>query len=307
MTDLLSLSGVYRIEEDPKIPGSEEMTWPYDYRVKVTRDESDDNVYNISNDVTSGGEYMESFVQIRDNKDGTFDLSYDEYGDGNYQHADGIEEDILMAHLNHLVNMDVAVKVSELPTERTENEKTREDLEANAKKTEDSLSTEKHYLSFIPSNDFDSEDMTKTLREYLSDAGVKWQDVKEKDGNYFITIIGNDKELNEAMILIEGCGFFKQWLKESLYEDFKESELHEPLRESIEDSAIDRFKAVETDKMTTEEVNINDVIEDFLNYQDAADQMTFREGIALVNELLLKQETLTESKKNKPARKRKRA
>ena len=79
------------------------------------------------------------------------------------------------------------------------------------------------------------------------------------------------------------------------------------LEEDFSDSVVDRFKANEVDKMSTEEVDMNDVIDDLLNYKDAADQLTFRDGIALVNELLLKQETLTESKKDKPARKRKRA
>lgn len=149
MTDLLSLSGVYRIEEDPQIPGSEEMTWPFEYKVEVTRDENDKDLYNIANDVTSGGQYMENFIQIRDNKDGTYNLTYDEYGDGNYQSIDEIDEDILMNHLNHLINMDTAVKVSELPaeemTETEEAEGAEEVLEESVvfnKKDLDSLEKE---------------------------------------------------------------------------------------------------------------------------------------------------------------------
>lgn len=137
MADLLSLSGVYRIEEDPQIPGSEEMTWPYEYRVEVTRDQEDSDLYNIANDVTSGGQYLENFIQIRDNKDGTYNLTYDEYGDGNYQSVDNIEEDVLMNHLNHLVNMDAAIKVAELPVEESsKTEEAEETLEESRYSTE---------------------------------------------------------------------------------------------------------------------------------------------------------------------------
>lgn len=92
-------------------------------------------------------------------------------------------------------------------------------------------------------------------------------------------------------------------INEEIYGD---EEGPEKLEESIKDSVVDRFKANEVDKMSTEEVTREEIINDFLDYKDAADKVTLREGLSIVNELLTKQSELFESKKDKPARKRKR-
>lgn len=160
--DLSKLSGTYRIEEDPQIPGSEEMTWPFEYRVEVTRDENDKDLYNVANDVSSGGEITGNFIQIRDNRDGTYNLSFDEYGDGNFQSFDNVEEDVLMHYLNHLVNMDTAVKVSDLPAEETS--ETDETLEES--KTEKWTDVYKQFTDIVDNDkEINPEKIEKSVKE----------------------------------------------------------------------------------------------------------------------------------------------
>lgn len=327
MTDLLSLSGVYRIEEDPGIEEAENFTWPFDYKVKVTRDEGDTSLYYIANDVTSGGETLETFAHVRDNGDGTYDLTYDEYGDGNLVSLDGIDEELLATHLNHLVNMDVAVKVSDLSeggsVTETETEETLEESDLSDKVLDYIDSTYDKAINDNRSGMTEDRDSEADKAYICAHCGKKivngkghaedcWtqETLKEDKLNYSPEMkilkraikniqVDNWEELRALVTDIT-----ERAINEEIYGD---EEGPEKLEESIKDSVVDRFKANEVDKMSTEEVDMNDVIDDLLNYKDAADQLTFRDGVALVNELLLKQETLTESKKDKPARKRKRA
>lgn len=524
MTDLLSLSGIYRIEDDPGILGAENFTWPFEYRVEVTRDENDKNLYNIANDVTSGGQYMENFIQIRDNKDGTYNLTYDEYGDGNYQSFDNIDEDVLMQHLDHLVKMDVATKIDELsadeelkearfdPNSNRPAETLMKELDARGYEVREKIDG-RIYVSAIRDvngyiysddemrskfrvevdgwtperGDFETEftaDSREELYEKL-DKELKVKELKEsnmsdkvleesernssvyyetlsklsslgvatskiynqanfgltvdieptdsainkvvskleslgfrevdhyeddsyrndsyivfineiqgervvcgivynarsnfafvtagydevEDGEYFEANEGTSKSLKEGLTedndsesdetyicahcgkkIVNGKGHAEDcWTQETLKEDklnyspemktlkraiknihvdsweelralvtditervineeiYGDEEGPEKLEESIKDSAVDRFKANEVDKMSTEEVTREEIINDFLDYKDAADKVTLREGLSIVDELLIKQAELLESKKDKPARKRKRA
>lgn len=379
MIDLLSLSGVYRIEEDPQIPGSEEMTWPFDYKVEVTRDEGDKSLYYIANDVTSGGETLETFAHVRDNGDGTYDLTYDEYGDGNPVSLDEIDEDVLLTHLNHLVNMDAAVKVSELPEEgsvtETETEETFEEDASDRYQLRDTEGGEQ------PWGAYDTKEkkfvqmgskrvMIAAVNDLNKKKGLKESDLSDKvldyiDSTYDKAINDNragmtedkDDEADKAYIcahcgkkIVNGKGHAEDcWTQEMLKEDklnyspemktlkraiknihvdsweelralvtditervineeiYGDEEGPKELEESIKDSVVDRFKANEVDKISTEEVTKEDVIDDFLNYKDAADKVTLREGLNIVDGILAKQSELFESKKEKPARKRKRA
>lgn len=327
MIDLLSLSGVYRIEEDPQIPGSEEMTWPFDYKVEVTRDEGDKSLYYIANDVTSGGETLETFAHVRDNGDGTYDLTYDEYGDGNPVPLDEIDEDVLLTHLNHLVNMDVAVKVSDLPeggsVTETETEETLEESDLSDKVLDYIDSTYDKAINDNRSGMTEDRDSEADKAYICAHCGKKivngkghaedcWTQemLKEDKLNYspeMKTLKRAIKNIHvdsweELRALV--TDITERVINEEIYGD---EEGPEKLEESIKDSVVDRFKANEVDKMSTEEVTKEDVIDDFLNYKDAADKVTFREGLNIVDEILAKQSELFESKKEKPARKRKRA
>lgn len=255
MIDLLSLSGVYRIEEDPGVPGSEELTWPFDYKVKVTKEDSDRNVYDIANDVTSGGGVMENFVQVRDNQDGTYDLSYDEYGDGNYQYVDGIDEETLMSHLNHLINMEVGVKVSELPEETT--------VSAEEELTEGRYSGETE----------------KTARELVKRARKDRKNLSFDKAKELV-----DQSFNPDADDIDS--FYSQLTFE------------EDRKESSSGNLFDGFMEFMEDKISTEEVDFLDVVDDLLSFRGLADQATFREGVDLINQVLREQESLTESRKD---------
>lgn len=116
--DINQLAGKYEIS-DPGIDGAENMNYPLKYEITVSQD--DTGTYHIGDSISTETETGSDFIQIVDNNDGTYNLSYDEFGDGSLQAFDGIDEDLLTNYLNYLLSLDYATKIDE-PVESEEEE-----------------------------------------------------------------------------------------------------------------------------------------------------------------------------------------
>lgn len=128
--DINQLAGKYEIS-DPGIDGAENMNYPLKYEITVSQD--DTGTYHIGDSISTETETGSDFIQIVDNNDGTYNLSYDEFGDGSLQAFDGIDEDLLTNYLNYLLSLDYATKIDE-PVESEE--------EAHTELTEDDKSVD---------------------------------------------------------------------------------------------------------------------------------------------------------------------
>lgn len=75
-----------------------------------------------------------------------------------------------------------------------------------------------HKLSFIAIDELEGKDITNTLVDTVARVGVDYDTAKKSAGKYYINIHGTGEDVRKAKIAIEGSGFFKEWVTESITE-----------------------------------------------------------------------------------------